>query len=125
MTHSKNLYLKGTLPPPVPIRWILVRDPQGVFEPRTLLCSDQQADAVQIISWFVLRWAVDMPFHEVRAHLGVETQRHRSDLVILRTTPALLGCFSLGAIGCSPMSCWSRVSCSSGCLGQQNVAHFF
>jgi len=34
-------------------------------------------------------------FHEVRDHLGVETQRQWSDLAILRTTPALLGLFSL------------------------------
>jgi hypothetical protein len=32
---------------------------------------------------------------EVRTHLGVETQRQWSDLAILRTTPALLGLFSL------------------------------
>jgi hypothetical protein len=31
----------------------------------------------------------------MRAHLGVETQRQWSDLAILRTTPALLGLFSL------------------------------
>ena len=34
-------------------------------------------------------------FQEVRTHLGVETQRPWSDLAILRTTPALLGLFSL------------------------------
>jgi hypothetical protein len=31
----------------------------------------------------------------VRSHLGVETQRQWSDLAILRTTPGLLGLFSL------------------------------
>ena len=31
----------------------------------------------------------------MRTHLGVETQRQWSDLAILRTTPALLGRFSL------------------------------
>jgi len=31
----------------------------------------------------------------VREHLGVETQRQWSDLAIARTTPALLGLFSL------------------------------
>ncbi|HZR40552.1 MAG TPA: transposase [Ktedonobacteraceae bacterium] len=84
--------------PPVPIRWVRLRDPQGVFEPRALLCTDQQADAVQIVEWFVLRWALEVTFHEVRTHLGVETQRQWSDLAILRTTPALLGCFSLVSI---------------------------
>ena len=36
-----------------------------------------------------------MTYHEVREHLGVETQRQWSDLAILRTTPTLLGLFSL------------------------------
>jgi|SRR5215469_6064774 len=34
-------------------------------------------------------------FEEVRAHLGVETQRQRSDGAILRATPVLLGLFSI------------------------------
>jgi hypothetical protein len=34
-------------------------------------------------------------FEEVRAHLGVETQRQWSDKAILRTTPVLLGLFSI------------------------------
>ncbi|MCW2241600.1 hypothetical protein [Azospirillum canadense] len=36
-----------------------------------------------------------MTLSEVRRHLGVETQRQWSDRAILRTTPALLGLFSL------------------------------
>jgi hypothetical protein len=84
--------------PPVAIRWVLIRDPKGQYEPLALLCTDQQAEAVQIVSWFVLRWTVEVTFHEVRDHLGVETQRQWSDLAILRTTPALLGLFSLVTI---------------------------
>jgi hypothetical protein len=84
--------------PPVAIRWVLIRDPQGKYEPMALLCTDQQAEAVQIVEWFVLRWGVEVTFHEVRAHLGVETQRQWSDLAILRTTPALLALFSLVTI---------------------------
>jgi hypothetical protein len=42
--------------------------------------------------------AIEVTFHEVRAHLGVETQRQWSDLAILRTTPALLALFSLVTI---------------------------
>ena len=63
-----------------------------------LLCTDQHAEAAQIVEWFVLRWTVEVTFHEVRDHLGVETQRQWSDLAILRTTPALLGLFSLVTI---------------------------
>jgi hypothetical protein len=81
--------------PAVPIRWVLIRDPEGKFESRALLCTDLSASAVQIVEWFVHRWRVEVTFEEVRAHLGVETQRQWSDLAIARTTPALLGLFSL------------------------------
>ncbi len=81
--------------PPVAIRWVLIRDPQGQFDPQALLCTDQQAQAQAILQWFVLRWQMEVTFHEVRAHLGVETQRQWSNLAILRTTPALLALFSL------------------------------
>jgi len=81
--------------PVVPIRWVLIRDPLGEFEPQALLSTDQEAAAAQIVEWFVLRWQVEVTFEEARAHLGVETQRQWSDLAILRTTPALLGLFSM------------------------------
>jgi hypothetical protein len=84
--------------PPVAIRWVLIRDPQGQYERTALLCTDQHVDAVPIVEWFVLRWSLEVTFHEVRDHLGVETQRQWSDLAILRTTPALLGLFSLVTI---------------------------
>ncbi len=80
---------------PVAIRWVLVRDPEGKFTPQALLCTDQSAQAIQILEWFVMRWPVEVTFHEVRTRLGVETQRQWSDLAIVRTTPALLGLFSL------------------------------
>jgi DDE superfamily endonuclease len=81
--------------PPVPLRWVLVRDPLGKFEAQALLCTDQEVAPEQVLAWFVLRWRVEVTFEEVRAHLGVETQRQWSDLAIARTTPALLGLFSV------------------------------
>lgn len=81
--------------PPVALRWVLLRDPAGQFEPQALLSTDPTVAPTQIIAWFVARWPLEVTFHEVRAHLGVETQRQWSDLAILRTTPALLGLFSL------------------------------
>ena len=81
--------------PPLPIRWVLIRDPKGKFTTQALLCTDLKLDPVQIIKWFALRWQTEVTYHEVREHLGVETQRQWSDLAILRTTPALLGLFSL------------------------------
>lgn len=119
LTHSETTWQKITIPnwygggqreieivsdtavwyhnglPPLPIRWVLIRDPKGGFDPQALLCTDQTIQAQQMVQWFVLRWQVEVTFHEVRTHLGVETQRQWSDLAIARTTPILLGLFSL------------------------------
>jgi len=81
--------------PIVPIRWVLIRDPQNRFAPQALLCTDLAQDPHQIVSWFVRRWQVEVTFQETRAHLGVETQRQWSDKAIARTTPCLLALFSI------------------------------
>ena len=65
--------------PAVAIRWVLVRDPEGAFDPQALLCTDPAADPAQILEWFVLRWQLEVTFQEARTHLGMETQRQRSD----------------------------------------------
>ncbi len=80
---------------PLPIRWVLVRDPLGGFKSTAFFTTDQTADPVQILDWFIMRWGLEVTFEEARAHLGLETQRQWSDLAIQRTTPALLGLFSL------------------------------
>jgi DDE superfamily endonuclease len=79
----------------VPVRWILVRDPRGEFKTQALLCTDLNAEPQKILSWFVMRWQMEVTFQEMRRHLGFETQRQWSDLAIRRTTPALLGLFSV------------------------------
>jgi DDE superfamily endonuclease len=81
--------------PVVPIRWVLIRDPEHRFAPQALLCTDLAQDPAQIVSWFVQRWQVEVTFQEARAHLGVETQRQWSDKAVARTTPCLLALFSI------------------------------
>lgn len=80
---------------PVAIRWVLIRDGEGKFESQALLSTNQELTAVQIVEWFVMRWQVEVTFEEARAHLGIETQRQWSEKAIARTTPLLLGLFSL------------------------------
>lgn len=88
--------------PPVPLRWVLVRDPEGRFDPQALRCTDLAAEPAPILAWFVLRWRLAVTFAEVRRHRGVETQRQWSALAILRTTPALLGLCSLVTLWAHP-----------------------
>ncbi len=80
---------------PLPLRWVLVRDPLGKLETQAFFATDQTVTPVQIVEWFVLRWSEDVTFEEAREHLGLETQRQWSTLAIERAPPILLGVFLL------------------------------
>lgn len=97
ITSFTAVWYKGGKPP-VTGRFVLVRDPDGKLEPRAFLCTDSSLRPVRILSYFVRRWQMEVTFAEVRRHLGVETQRQWSRLAIERTTPVLLGLFSIVAI---------------------------
>jgi len=80
---------------PLPLRWVLVRDPLGKLDPRAFFTTALSASVLQVLAWVILRWGIEVTFEEVRAHLGFETQRQWSRKAIQRTSPAILGLFSL------------------------------
>jgi DDE superfamily endonuclease len=81
--------------PPVAMRWVLIRDPQGEFAPQALVTTHCEPAPAQGLEWFVRRWTREVTLEEARAHLGIETQRQWPDLAIRRTTPALFGFYAL------------------------------
>ena len=78
---------------PVPIKWVVVRDPEVKLRTEAFFCTNLEAAEIQILQWFILRWNIEVTFEELRVHLGVETQRQWSDLAIARTTSALFAMF--------------------------------
>jgi hypothetical protein len=84
--------------PVLPIRWLLVRDPKGRLEPRAYFSTCPTDRPRALVQQFVKRWTIETTFEESRAHLGLETQRQWSDLAIERTTPCLLGLYSVTAL---------------------------
>ena len=81
--------------PVLPLRWVLIRDPLGRFDPQALLCTQPDLKPLEVVQHFVQRWQVEVTFAQVRRNLGVETQRQWSALAIARTTPVLLALYSL------------------------------
>jgi len=112
LCSSTAVWRHGGLPL-VPIRWVLVRDPLGRFGPQALLCTDPAREPGQILRWFVQRWRIEVTLQETRAHLGVETQRQWSDLAIARTTPCLLGLFSLVTLLATRLSPGARLAAAA------------
>jgi hypothetical protein len=72
-----------------------VRDPQGRLSPYALFCTEPAVDALAVLDAYLQRWNVEVTFEEARAHLGLETQRQWTTRAIGRTTPFLLGLFSM------------------------------
>ena len=71
--------------PAVPIRWVVIRDPQEKFATQALLSTKLEVTPQQVLEWFVRRWQMEVTFEEARAHLGMETQRQWSEKAIART----------------------------------------
>lgn len=80
---------------PIPIKWVLVVDPEGDLDPIPLMSTDFSMTPERIIELYILRWNLEVTFREVREHLGVETQRQWSDKAIARTTPILMGLYTI------------------------------
>jgi hypothetical protein len=80
---------------PLPIRWVLTRDPEGKRPPKAIFSTDPTQTAELIVKDFMKRWSLEVTFEEGRAHLGIETQRQWSDRAIERSTPLLFGLYSL------------------------------
>lgn len=83
---------------PVPIRWVLIRDPQGGFDPLALMSTDRGLAPGRIVELYVQRWPAEVTFEETNKHLGLSGQRQWSDKAIERTTPVRLALFSLVAL---------------------------
>ena len=77
---------------PIPVRWVMIKTDQRI---EALMCTDINYSVQSIIEDYVLRWNLEVTFEEARAHMGIETQRQYSDLAINRTTPCLMGLYSL------------------------------
>lgn len=80
---------------PVAIRWVLIREVGSPATVRAYFCTAPAWSVERIMTTYMGRWSLEVTFAECRRHLGVETQRQWSDKAIARSTPALLGLFSL------------------------------
>ena len=70
---------------PLPVRWVLLRDPSGKRSPFALFCTDPAVPMLQIIAWYVCRWNIEVTFlrspgsSRALHPAAVEHFRHRSD----------------------------------------------
>jgi len=61
--------------PPLPIRWVISRNPAGKRPVRTSFSTDQAQTGLSILLDFIKSWTIEVTLEESRAHLGIQTQR--------------------------------------------------
>lgn len=109
---------------PVPIRWVLIVDPSRGLDPLPLMSTDITLLAEEIIALYIDRWNQEVTFAEVREHLGVETQRQWSEKAIHRTTPILMGLYSLVCLIGNELSKTQGIEVESTAWYQKEAATF-
>jgi hypothetical protein len=85
-------YKRGSCP--TPVRWVVVRDPQGKRGDQVFFTTDVDLRPRDIVEIFVRRWALETTFQETRRHLGLETLRNRTARAVRRSVPLLLATYS-------------------------------
>lgn len=81
------------------LRYVMTRDLEPDAKKRmrqeVFVSTEVEQSAEQILQWYVWRWSEEVTFEESRRHLGVETGRGWTRPTLQRSTPALLGVFSI------------------------------
>lgn len=109
ITSGKALWYR-TGKTPIPLKWVIIRDPNGFLDPVAIQCTDLDLSPIQIVKHYLKRWQVEVTFEEVRTHLGVETQRQWAELSIHRTTPILMALFSLTALWADQLNTMKKLT---------------
>lgn len=82
----------------VPVRWVFVHDCDGTHRDEYFFTTDLALTPRMVIEIFTGRWSIETTFQEMRAYLGLETTRGRTEKTVLRTAPCLFGLFSVIAL---------------------------
>lgn len=81
---------------PIAIRWFVISSDDEAFKPAFFIaCHHQAFSALELAQAYRYRWNCEVTFHELRQHLGLETQRHWSHTAMTRVTPLLFGLYTL------------------------------
>lgn len=80
------------------IRWVVVRDPEGVRRDEVFFTTEPGLGPARIVEAYVRRWSLETTFQEAHRHLGLGSLRNWSEKAVKRSVPLLLGLYSLVVI---------------------------
>jgi hypothetical protein len=81
-----------------PVQVVLVRDPQGVWQDLTLLCTDPQMSVSEVVHGYCRRWSVEVMFHDSKQYLGFQDPQVWSERSVERTHALAWFCYSVSLL---------------------------
>ena len=79
----------------VPLRWVFAHDRTGTHRDDSFFSTDGEMTPRAVIEGFTGRWSIETTFQEMRAYIGLETTRGRTEATVTRVAPCLFGLFSV------------------------------
>jgi len=107
----------------VEVRWVFVRDLSGTHRDEYFFSTDVRMTARQIIETFTGRWSLEVTFEEMRAYLGLESTRGRSENTVLRMVPCLFGLYSVVALIYASLPARERSSGRVNWVGKRETTY--
>jgi hypothetical protein len=83
----------------VPVQWLFVSDRSGTHRDEYFFTTDLNMTPRELVNTYTGRWSLEVTFQEMRAYLGLETTRGRSERTVLRAAPSLFGVYTI-------VACW-------------------
>jgi hypothetical protein len=112
-------YIRGKQP--VAVLWILVHDCMGTHRDDYFFTTDVNMSAKDLIECYTGRWSIEVTFEEMRAYMGLETTRCRTENAVLREAPWLFGVFSLVCLMFASLPAGRRAKLTITWVGKSEV----
>ncbi len=81
--------------PQTPLRVVAVEPLTGGRKKQTFYSTCFESTAVEVLTWYAMRWSIEVAFHESKQHLGFEEPQGWSRRAVERTAPMAMLLYSL------------------------------
>ena len=81
--------------PDQPLRIVAVESTKGGRGQEVFYSTSYDATAEEIITWYAMRWAIEVTFHDSKQHLGFEEPQGWTRQAVERTAPVAMLLYSL------------------------------
>lgn len=79
----------------VEVRWVFVHDLTGTHRDEYFFTTDVKLSPKEIVEIYTGRWSLEVTFEELRAYVGLKTERGWTKQTVLRYAPCIFGLFSV------------------------------